>query len=303
MKRYILIAISSTMICTFAKAQQLQTSSFYDLQGVFYNPSLAGVFQDESVKGAAGASYRTQWEGISGSPKTMTAFGSFDIARQRMGLGGYIYNDVTGPTSRIGVQLAFAKHIPMRNNAVFSVGIETKLQQYSISKSKLTEALSNDPVLGASNNKINFDAGFGVSYTSPQFQAGISASQLIQTKLDFYSGNLQRSEEARLYRHYYGHALYNWNVDGYTVITPHVLVTYLPNAPTEFQGGVRFEHNNTFFWGLGMRARQSWMLSAGLHIKKKLTLGYSFDIYRTPLSIFEGGANAHEVLVKYNFLK
>jgi type IX secretion system PorP/SprF family membrane protein len=300
--KYILIMLFLGAVA-ITNAQQLQTSSFYDMQGTFYNPSLAGINQNPDVKGFIGASYRTQWEGISGSPKTMTAFGSFNIPNQRMGIGGYLYSDVTGPTSRKGIQLAFAKHIPMNNGANFSLGIETKLQQYSIDKSKLAESIGSDPVLGASDNKINFDAGFGISYTSQKFQAGVSVTQLVQSKLDFYTGNLQRSEKGHLYRHYYGHALYNWNVDGYTVITPNILVTYLPDAPTEFQGGVRFEHGKVFFWGLSLRARQSWMLSAGLHIQKNLTLGYSYDMYRTPISTFEGGFNAHEILFRYDFLK
>jgi hypothetical protein len=45
------------------------------------------------------------------------------------------------------------------------------------------------------------------------------------------------------------------------------------------------------------------MLSAGVHIKKKFTLGYSFDIYNTPLSVYDAGANAHEVILRYDFLK
>ena len=78
---------------------------------------------------------------------------------------------------------------------------------------------------------------------------------------------------------------------------------YLPNAPTEFQAGVRLEHKELFWWGLSLRARQSWMLSAGVKVQKKFTIGYCFDIYSTPLSVYDKGANAHELLLKYDFLK
>src|SRR5690242_11306665 len=125
-------------------AQQLQVSSLYDLQGVFHNPSTAGV-----GKSMIGASYRTQWSSISGAPKTATVFGSFDMPSLKIGIGGYIFNDQTGPTSRTGVQLAFAKHIALANDATFSLGIEAKGQQYSIDKAKLTESLGADPAIGA----------------------------------------------------------------------------------------------------------------------------------------------------------
>lgn len=302
MKQYILMVIFLTAV-TITNAQQLQTSSLYDMQGVLYNPSMAGVQQNTELKGIIGVTYRSQWSGISGAPRTTTVFGSFAFPKQNIGIGGYVYNDKTGPTSRTGVQLALAKHIIMSNEAKLSLGIEAKLQQYSIDQQKLSESLGSDPVLGSNDSRFKFDAGFGISYTSKKLQVGASVTQLVQSKLDFYSGNLTRTEEARLYRHYYGHALYNWDVDGYTTITPNFLVTYLPNAPVEFQGGVRFEHNKTFFWGLALRAKQSWMLSAGLHLHKRLTFAYSFDTYRAPLSTFDGGSSAHEFLLRYNFIK
>jgi type IX secretion system PorP/SprF family membrane protein len=299
MKRYIIaLAMTAGSIAT-AEAQQLQTSSLYDMQGMLHNPSTAGSFKYNVV----GATYRSQWSSISGSPKTATVFGSFDMPKQKIGIGGYLYNDRTGPTVRNGLQMAFAKHIPLHNDARFSLGIEVRGQQYSIDRDKLSGTLGSDPALGSTDNKFKFDAGFGISYTSPKFQIGASVSQLIQSKLNFYNGSTTPTEEGRLYRHYYLHGLYNWNVDGTTVISPNFLLIYLPNAPVEFQGGIRVEHNELFWWGVSMRAKQSFMLSAGVNINKKFTVGYAFDIYNTPLSVFDEGANAHEVLLRYNIEK
>ena len=120
MKKLIIVTAFAGLAISGA-AQQLQTSSFYELQGIFHNPSTAGANGN-----MAGASYRTQWSSISGAPKTATAFASFDLPDLKIGLGGYVYNDQTGPTSRTGVQLAFAKHIPMNNGARFSLGIEAR---------------------------------------------------------------------------------------------------------------------------------------------------------------------------------
>jgi type IX secretion system PorP/SprF family membrane protein len=294
-----IIVIGLLIISFNAFTQQLQTSSLYDLQGIFHNASTAGV----SATNYVGATYRTQWSGISGRPKTATIFGSFELPNQKMGVGAYIYSDKTGPTSRTGIQIAIAKHIPLADGAKLSFGIENRLQQFAIDKNKLQQTLGNDPVLGASENNFKYDAGFGVSYTGKKLQIGLAVSQLIQSKLDFYSGNLTRNESARLYRHYYAHAQYKWVVDERITITPNMLFIYLPNAPLEFQGGVRVEHKNFLWWGLSARARQSFMLSAGLNINKNLSVGYSFDIYRTPLSIFEGGSNGHEFLLRYNFVR
>ncbi|MBS1759392.1 MAG: PorP/SprF family type IX secretion system membrane protein [Bacteroidetes bacterium] len=298
MKKYIVI-IAAIILTVQVKAQQLQTSSMYELQGIYNNPSTAGTQATNMV----GVSYRTQWSGISGSPKTATVFGSFGLPEHNIGLGGYIYRDETGPTSRTGVALQFAKHIPTGNGGIFSLGIEARGLQFAIDRAKLSSTLGADPALGTSSNKFKFDAGFGVSYNGKKLQLGAAASQLVQSKLGFYTGNLGTGESARLYRHYYFHGAYKWDIDGSTTLTPSVLFTYLPNAPLEIQGGVRVEHNELFWWGLGYRAHQSFILSAGLNINKKLTIGYAFDIYNTPNNVFDGGNNAHELLLRFNFSK
>src|SRR5215204_1159421 len=107
MKKYISILMLLGSV-TMIRAQQLQTSSLADLQGFFHNPAMAGVGQKLMV----GATYRTQWAAMSGSPKTATIFGSVNLPSKNIGLGGYIFSDKDGATSRTGVQLAFAKHLP-----------------------------------------------------------------------------------------------------------------------------------------------------------------------------------------------
>jgi type IX secretion system PorP/SprF family membrane protein len=302
MKKYIII-VSFLCIATIAKTQQLQSSSFYEMQSLLHNPSTAGIIQNEDVKAIVGVSYRKQWSSISGSPTTVTAFGSFSLPKQKIGIGAYAYNDKTGPTSRTGINLAFAKHINFNDGGVMSLGIEARLLQYSLDRAKLTTTLGADPALGTSDSRFKFDAGFGASYTNKQFQIGAAVSQLVQSKLDYYKGTASTSEVARLYRHYYLHGNYNWDVDGSTTITPNALVIFLPNAPTELQAGVRVEHQKSIWWGIGYRLHQNFMLSAGVHVKKQFTIGYTYDIYNNPVGSFNGGSGAHEFMLRYNFLK
>lgn len=306
MKQYIFLLVFSSC-AVIVSAQQIASSSMFELQGTLHNPSVAGV----QKHGVIGASYRAMWNGIDGGPRTAIVFGSGYIPSVKLGLGGYMYSDVTGPTKRIGLQMAYAYHIPLKNDAVFSLGIEGRFQQFSFDREKLQAALGNDPVIGSTSNKMTGDAGFGVSYTSKKFQIGASVSQLIQSKMDFYKLNLGvgsgalpgRTEEAQLYRHYFLHSYYVWDVDGATTITPNAMLIYLPNAPVEFEAGARVEHHQLFWWGVALRAKQSWMISAGLRINKAFTVGYSFDIYTTPLSVYDRGSNAHEILLKYDFAK
>ena len=298
MKRYIILIFCFAAVGN-TSGQQLMVASLYDQHGNLHNPATAGA----SKHGSIGASYRKMWDGIAGGPQTTILFGSGYLPNAKIGIGGYVYNDVTGPTKRTGAQVALSYHIPLANDATFSLGLEGRFQQFAIDKVKLQESLGNDPVLGTQDSRFKGDAGFGVAYTGKKLKAGISVSQLIQSKLDFYTGNLTRTEEGRLYRHYYLHGSYTIDADGSTKLIPNILFIYLPNAPTEFQGGIRVEHKDIFWWGVALRARQSWMLSAGVKVQKKFTIGYCFDIFNTPLSVYDRGANGHEILLKYDFLK
>ncbi|MBL7722307.1 MAG: PorP/SprF family type IX secretion system membrane protein [Chitinophagaceae bacterium] len=298
MKKLILL-INVAVLAGALQGQQLMTSSMYDQHGNLHNPATAGSAKHAMI----GASYRKTWDGISGAPQTTLIFGSTYLKNAKIGIGGYLYNDVTGPTRRTGGQMAYSYHIQMANDATFSLGLEARLQQFSLDKAKLSATLGNDPVLASAESRFKADAGFGLAYNGKKLQVGASVSQLIQSKLDFYSGNLNPTEEGRLYRHYYLHGNYEWDVDGNTKIIPNLLFIYLPNAPLEVQGGARVEHNDVFWWGLGLRARQSWMISAGVKIQKKFTIGYCFDIFNTPLSVYDRGANGHEILLRYDFLK
>jgi len=280
-------------------AQQLQTSSVYELQGVLHNPGMAGMQENNMV----GATYRTQWSKITGAPQTATVFGSFGIPKHNMGVSGYLYTDKTGPTSRTGVAISVAKHMSFSDGGKLSLGLETRFQQYAIDRTKLSATLGGDPVLGASDNAFKYDAGFGVAYAKKNLVIGAAVSQLVQSRLNFYSGNLSRNQEAKLYRHYYAHAKYKIKLDESSTITPNALLVYLPNAPAEFQVGAMVEHFNTFWWGVGLRSKADVMLSGGVKINKKIMIGYCFDIYDTPLSSYETGGNGHEFVLRYEFSK
>lgn len=279
-------------------AQQLNTSSFYELAPVLHNPATAGSKQ----KAFIGGSFKTQWSSMPGSPKTALLYGQTFLSNARLGLGGYLYHDVTGPTARTGLQMAYAYHIPVKEKSTVSFGIEARLQQLSFDREKLQQELGGlDPVLAGNGNRLKADAGFGVAYSTPRLQVGAAVSQLVQTNYKLYEQVGTQAEQSKLYRHYYLHGAYTFLADEVTKISPNLLLIYLPNAPVEVQGGIRMLHNDLLWYGLSWRARQGWMIAAGFTFKEKYTVGYSFDIFNAPLNVYQKGSSGHELLLQYNF--
>ena len=136
MKRIYLFTL--VLVAAFgANVQQLTASSFYEMYSVLHNPATAGSMKYASI----GGTFRSQWSGIPGGPQTGLIFGNTYLKKAKVGIGGYLYNDVTGPTSRNGLQMSYAYHIPMKNDASFSLGLEARVQQWSFDRSKLIGSL------------------------------------------------------------------------------------------------------------------------------------------------------------------
>jgi len=104
--RLSLLFFSLVLVSKTLTAQQLSLFTQYRENIGIINP--AAVENDYLAFGnniSFGASYRTQWLGISGNPRTQTLRGTF-LADQMSGVaimaGGQLINDQTGPTGFTG---------------------------------------------------------------------------------------------------------------------------------------------------------------------------------------------------------
>jgi type IX secretion system PorP/SprF family membrane protein len=280
-------------------SQQLHFTSQYLLHNSMYNPGAAGIKDNTST---LGLSYRNQWASFPGNPKTFMVFGDFNLQKMKAGISSYLYRDVTGPTSRTGVQLAYSYHLKLNEKAKLGLGLEMRVLQFAIDKTKLTDALGNDPVLSGSANKIAPDAGAGVYYTNGKLSAGIAVSQLIQSKLELapVSGSNLR---AKLYRHYNFTGSYKILTGDDIYLIPNFMYRLVQNAPSEFDMGCKLDYQQKIWFNLNYRDKQFWSVQAGLTILKKVGLGYSYDYYLNPATLDNSGFAAHEFSLLFDLSK
>ena len=275
-------------------AQQIQTTAFPQLQGFMHNASFAGIGTTNFV----GATYRTQWSQISGGPKTANLFGSFAMPTKKMGMGALVYSDKTGPTSRTGMSISFSNHINFGDDAVLSLGIENKFQQFRLDQEKIVAAIGADPALANAKGGVNYDAGFGISFTNKKIQLGVSAAQLLESELKNYSGTgASRSAVGRLYRHYNFTGAYTIKMDDDVTMIPNVLLIYLPNSPLEFNAGAQFVYKETIRAGASIA--KNFSINFGTTLSKKLTIDYAFDLYSNNNIL--NNLTANEFMMRYHF--
>jgi len=278
--------------------QQAYKISQFSQHNFLYNAGAAGAADQASV----GLAYRSQWSGIDGGPKTAIGFGDVYFEGPNLGTALVLYNDKTGPTSRTGGQLNVSYSLDFTPEKRLQLGLGVDVLQYKIDLGKLGTYIPNDPLLASSGSVTKADAAFGVYYRSPTFSGGISVQNLLQTKLGLVKTS-GATTDGRLYRHYYAMANYRIVVDEKSVLTPNAMIRYLPNAPTEFEAGLRYEYDDMISFGFNYVCRQLFSMQAGVKIAHQFSIGYAYELYNTPVSQFSEGGNAHELFLRYFFKK
>ncbi len=69
------------------------------------------------------------------------------------------------------------------------------------------------------------------------------------------------------------------------------------------EGGLVLIHKDLVQIGVIAHYKQDYTLFAGIKLKHKLAINYAYDVYKTPVSVFESGYAAHEIMLRYFFIK
>ena len=199
------------------KAQQLPLYSQYLMNGFMINPAMAGY----DGYTAFNLTYRQQWLGFQGAPRTYSASFQTRLFRKshkivnkplsrgnmlvpstkgRVGLGGYVLNDVNANNSQTGLSFTYAYHIILDNQQL-SFGLSAKLFQYRINSDKLTFGEDGDPVLNNDFVSVAYipDADFGVLFNGRDYFIGFSISNLLQSSFTLGSNAIPDFKTYRTY--------------------------------------------------------------------------------------------------------
>ncbi len=310
--KWLLVIFITFLIVQPSYSQQLPIFSLYYENNFVLNPAMTGV-EDHGV---ITASYRDQWNGMDGRPRTLNASYRSPIPRTKMGLGGHVMNDVTGPTSFTGATFTYAYHISFRKispfhwakflrNSKFSLGASLSAYHYRLKSSELVLENPNDLAISNDNqNTFMPNAGVGAYLYYEKFFLGFSAPQLIPLNLSFDAvdgiSNIQRVN------HFYHVAGARIPIGGKVprgyfnklYIEPMVWFKHVKGAPYQYDAYVRFRHKNFIWAGVGYRSSKTLMADAGFLIKKQLQIGYAYDFQVNPHRATLG--HTHEVIIAFH---
>ncbi len=294
MKKIIYTLLIIFGFCVTSFAQQLPQYTQYQLNEFIINPAIAGsknYFQARSNN-------RYQWEGITDAPRTFTLSVDGPLQTKKMGIGGYIFVDVTGPTRRTGFSLAYSYHIQIADNMHLSMAINGGLLQYSIDGSEIVFENPNDNIaVDRLRSTLIPDAGFSLYLYSDKFYFGASAPQLIKSKIQFKE-TIEKGK-GRIADHYFAVAGYKFDVADKIQIEPSVLVKYVDPIPVQYEGTLRAIYDNQYWAGVSYRKDDAVALVGGITLNKTFSLGYSYDFIQSSIAKYSTGT--HELMIGIRF--
>lgn len=302
-----LLIILPLLLAGELKAQQLPLYSQYIMNGFMINPAMAG----SDGYTAFNMTYRQQWLGFVEAPRTYSASFQTRLFRKshkivsrplsrgnmlipstkgRVGLGGYILNDVNAKRSMTGASFTYAYHIIL-NNQQLSFGLSAKVFQYRISN-KLEFGEDGDPVM---NDFVSVgyspDADFGVLFNGRDYFVGFSISSLLQTSFTIGSNAMPNYKTPRTYWLMGG---YRFNLSRDLELEPGGLMKTQENWTPQADLSLRLYYLEDFWAGLSYRTNNSMIALIGVRVDNIL-FGYSFDWPFSEIGNYSYGS--HEIVI------
>ena len=245
---------------------------------------------------------------IKNAPVTQTVF-AHGYTGKNVGLGAALYNDITGPSRRSGINFSTAYHIKVKKpvEGWLSFGISALFFQYTIDQSQLTLGQTNDPVItGNSVSRFTPDAAFGVYYYTDKYYLGFSIPNLLQSKLDLF--NVSSPYENQIRRTYFFSGSYDYFLkESNFIIEPTFLLRAVVAAPMQLDITTLLRYqfkvdkkkrtigtNKNFAFGLTYRTSDALVILTEFNIDL-FHFGYSYDIILSDISPYSGGT--HEITV------
>ena len=109
-------------------AQQDAQYSQYIFNAVYINPAYAGYRERVNLN----ATYRNQWTGINGSPKSFSLAADALMPNERVGLSLTLNADQLGAQKNISAFGNYAYRIPMNEDETSKLAFDFKIQQNRI---------------------------------------------------------------------------------------------------------------------------------------------------------------------------
>lgn len=300
-------------------AQDLHFSQFYN-SPLLTNPANTGFIPDGNYR--IGVNYRDQWSSIPVPYKTMSAFGDFQLLRDRLeygwlGVGGVLLRDVAGAGDLTSTKAygSIAYHQLLGQSSLLSLGFNGGVANKHVDITKLTfgdqwngqffdSAIPTAEPL--QNNRVNyFDLQVGMNYAyfptdNIYVNVGASVQHLNHPRETFYDTNNE------IARRYIGFLNASIKLNDKVIVNPGGYYSWQTKS-TELVLGANVAYNlsgdgvQQLYGGLYYRAHDAAIFMVGYQLQQ-LKFNFSYDVTTSSLAVNNGRQGAYEIGIVYTGL-
>lgn len=288
MIRTLLFCLVCACLSVVAVAQQDPLYSQYINNPFVLTPAYAGLTNNLN----ASVSFRQQWAGFEGSPKTINANGHISLLDNKMGAGLMFISDKIGYSTTNEVLGSYSYRIRVTANKILSFGLQAGMANYQLDNNKLNPQDKSDPLFQGTISEAKPSFGAGVILKNDRFFVGLSVPRMLKSNLQ--TAGLQHT----LYtQHFYLMGSYIFFLTERLRLKPSVLVKKVSGAPASVDLNASLIFFENYSAGLLTRNFNTYGLFLHAYIGNSLRVGYVFEL-PTGKSV---GANytTHEVTLGF----
>ncbi|TWF45592.1 type IX secretion system PorP/SprF family membrane protein [Chitinophaga polysaccharea] len=300
-------------------SQDLHFSQFFN-SPLTTNPANTGFIPDGNYR--IGINYRDQWATIPVPYKTMSAYGDFQLFRDRLeygwlGLGGVVLRDVAGAGNLTSTKAyaSIAYHQLLGQSSLLSLGFNAGSAGKRVDISKLTfgdqwngkffdsQIPTGEPITQSSINYFDLQAGMNYAYFPTDniyINAGFSVQHINTPRETFFDGN------NKVPRRYIGFLNASIKMSDKVIINPAAYYSTQAGAREIMLGGnaaynLSGDGVQQLFGGIYYRANDAAIFLVGYQINA-LKLMFNYDINTSGLSAATNRRGAYEIGIVYTGL-
>jgi type IX secretion system PorP/SprF family membrane protein len=261
------------------------------------NPAVAGTRQSIDAR----LTYRNQWTGFEGAPKTMGASFHMKAYKNKMGVGGFVFQDQIGPFKTITSALAYAFKIKF-DDVALSVGLNGSYNMQRVDGSSMTFQNTQDVAITNAINiqkSHNFNAATGFMLYNDRFYISASLNNLLGSS---YAYDLKQKHgtkvgEIKTVMHTCLSLGYNYSANPDYVWENSVAVVMVSGTPLLFDYNLRLHIKKGLMVGGAIRLGTAIAGQVGWTIEDWAQISYSYDYGTNNLRSTNGGS--HEIKFVY----
>lgn len=290
----IMIFLSFLVLLEYqAYSQQMEQSSLYMYNSLYYNPAYAGTRNTLS----ASVIIREQWVGLDGSPSSQYFSIHTPIANRKLGIGLHFNNDKIGSRRKNTVYADFAATIKLnQNNDRLNFGLSAGIDNYSFGFSELYALDVNDPIANTNYSKLTPNIGAGIYFYNDKYYAGISVPSIIS-----HTNNVEGISHSINKMHLFITGGYVFNINSTLDLKLASLIRYTHGAPITMEFNSNLLLYKKVWVGAMYRTGEGVGINASVILFDGFTVGYAYDFPLNKLRTHQKGS--HEILLQYDFTR